>query len=281
MTLRTVGVAVAKPGTSEFAYKYYGDPKSPGYRKNLETYEFYPGVRITTHRAAKAAFQALGRVMHAHKYKVNRGDTGAYNLRVIVGTNRLSNHSWGLALDVNWTANPYGPKLVTDMPKAMVNDILAIKTRNGKQVFRWGGNYSRKKDAMHYEIMVTPADLATGIIEPEITLVPWGVPKKNPTVEIEDDMIVQGSQGPYVKQVQRLINGVNYRSFQKKVYPDQVPSLLLDGKWGPASQDALAHAMIRAAKVNNVDFHDDYSLQVVTPAMVTHLYYAAAKLADM
>lgn len=272
---------MASPGTAEFAYQYYGNPRSPSYKKNLETYEFYPGVRITTHRAARPAFESLGRVMFAHKYKVNKGDTGAYNLRVIAGTNRLSNHSWGLAVDVNWSKNPYGPKLITDMPKAMVQDILSIKTRNGKKIFRWGGNYTRKKDAMHFEVMVTPADLATGVIEPDITKVPWGPPQKPPTVEIEEDMIVQGSQGAYVKQVQRLINGVNYRSFQKKVYPDQVPALLLDGKWGPASQDALGHAMIRAAKVNNVDFHDDYSLQVVTPAMVTHLYYAAAELANM
>lgn len=269
---------MASPGTPAFAYQHYGDPRSAGYKANLATYEFYPGVRITTHKAAKAAFEALGRVMHAHGYKVKRGDTGAYNLRVIVGTNRLSNHSWGLALDVNWSTNPYGARLVTDMPKPMVDDILAIKTRNGKPVFRWGGNYRGKKDAMHYEVMVTPADLGTGIVEPDVTKVPWGVPRGAPTVEIEEDMILQGTTGPYVKQVQRLINGVNYRTFQKKIYPDQVPALLLDGQWGPKSQDALAHAMLRASKVTGIEFHDDYSLQVVTPAMVTHLYHAAAVL---
>lgn len=273
---------MAKPGTPAFAYQHYGDPRSAGYKRNLETYEFYPGVRITTHRAARAAFESLGRVMHAHGYKVNRGDTGAYNLRVIAGTNRLSNHSWGLAVDVNWSKNPYGPRLVTDMPKAMVDDILSIRTRNGKKVFRWGGNYSGKKDAMHFEVMVTPADLATGLVQPDKVVVPWGVPDagQTSTVVSEDDVITQGSTGPYVKQVQRLINGVNYRTFQKKIYPEQVPALLLDGQWGPKSQDALAHAMIRAAHVNKVNFADDYSLQVVTPAMVAHLYFAAAKLGE-
>ena len=35
--------------------------------------------------------------------------------------------------------------------------------KNGKTVFRWGGDYSRTKDTMHYEIICSPSDLATGI----------------------------------------------------------------------------------------------------------------------
>ncbi len=48
--------------------------------------------------------------------------------------------------------------LDTDMPMAMVNDVLAIKTKSGKTVFGWGGHYRNHKDAMHFEIRdaVTP-----------------------------------------------------------------------------------------------------------------------------
>lgn len=68
-----------------------------------------------------------------------------------------------IATDVNSLANPYGPRLVTDMPREMINDILAIRTIDGLQVFKWGGYYSKNKDAMHFEIQVSPEELARGI----------------------------------------------------------------------------------------------------------------------
>lgn len=49
------------------------------------------------------------------------------------------------------------------MPPGMVADITAIRTRTGRQVWRWGGHYATNKDAMHFEIVCTPEDLATGI----------------------------------------------------------------------------------------------------------------------
>ena len=45
----------------------------------------------------------------------------------------------------------------------MVDEIKAIRTNNGVNVFRWGGDYSGNKDAMHYEIVASPAEIATGI----------------------------------------------------------------------------------------------------------------------
>jgi hypothetical protein len=30
-------------------------------------------------------------------------------------------------------------------------------------VFRWGGSYSKNKDAMHFEVVCSPANLATGV----------------------------------------------------------------------------------------------------------------------
>jgi len=48
----------------------------------------------------------------------------------------------------------------TDMPSAFVNEIKGIKTADGsKSIFRWGGDYSTKKDAMHWEVIVTPQEV--------------------------------------------------------------------------------------------------------------------------
>lgn len=68
-----------------------------------------------------------------------------------------------VATDVNSLSNPYGRRLVTDMPKPMIDAILAIRTIGGLQVWRWGGYYSNNKDAMHFELIVSPAELARGI----------------------------------------------------------------------------------------------------------------------
>lgn len=76
-----------------------------------------------------------------------------YNCRSISGSSSPSNHSWGLAVDINAPSNPHkDPPCVTDMPDWMPD----LWTQYG---FRWGGTYSRP-DAMHYEYMGSPQDLA-------------------------------------------------------------------------------------------------------------------------
>ena len=109
------------------------------------------------------AVKALSACMEVHGYKSRKADTGAYNCRKITNGDGFSLHAYGIALDINWQSNPYGPKLVTDMPTEMVEAIKAIRTGNGKQVWRWGGDYKGNKDAMHFEVVCSPADLKTGI----------------------------------------------------------------------------------------------------------------------
>lgn len=105
----------------------------------------------------------LAAVMESHRYYIRASDTGAYNCRVIAGTSTWSNHAYATAVDVNWRSNPYSSHLITDMPADMIRDIENIRTVDGTAVFRWGGRYSGSKDAMHFEVMVTPEQLARGI----------------------------------------------------------------------------------------------------------------------
>jgi hypothetical protein len=127
------------------------------------TIDLHGAGRITVDRRTQAAFVALNACLKAHGYAIRRADTGAYNCRRITGGTGYSLHAYGIAADLNWQTNPYGRNLVTDMPPAMRAAIKAIRTRNGRQVFGWGGDYRTNKDAMHYEVVCTPADLATGI----------------------------------------------------------------------------------------------------------------------
>lgn len=142
--------------------------------------EYAPHCKEQSIPGAQQAWDALAEWVRFYAYVLRAADTGSRNCRPITGGTDWSLHAYfiactillwnlnkriagGLAVDLNWQTNPYGPRLVTDMPRPMVDSICAIRTNNGKQVFRWGGYYTGNKDAMHYELVCTRADLATGI----------------------------------------------------------------------------------------------------------------------
>ena len=109
------------------------------------------------------AVKALNAVLIDWDYRTRRADTGAYNCRQITGGTNYSLHAYGTAIDLNWQTNPYGHHLVTDMAIGMIEAIEGIRTAGGVQVWRWGGRYSNNKDAMHFEVVASPAELARGI----------------------------------------------------------------------------------------------------------------------
>lgn len=60
-------------------------------------------------------------------------------------TNIPSNHSWGLAIDVNAPSNPFGGST-----HAIPNAMGDLFERYG---WRWGGNYTGVRDWMHFEYL--------------------------------------------------------------------------------------------------------------------------------
>jgi hypothetical protein len=140
------------------------------------------------------AWDALAGVLLHHRYHIRTVDTDSYNCREITGGTGRSLHSFGVALDVNWTTNPFidhpGNRKVrfsdkptqderagdvrfgradTDMTPEMIRDVDAIKTTGGRQVFQWGGHFTSRKDAMHFQLDVSPAELAQGIDPATVT----------------------------------------------------------------------------------------------------------------
>jgi D-alanyl-D-alanine carboxypeptidase/Bacterial SH3 domain len=134
------------------------------------------------------AWEALSSVMLFHGYEIRTLDTDSYNCRRITGGAGRSLHSFGIALDVNWTTNPFldhaGKRKVrfsdkstqderardvrlgdadTDMTPEMIADIEAIKTNDGIPIFEWGGSWSTRKDCMHFELDLSPGELSKGI----------------------------------------------------------------------------------------------------------------------
>jgi hypothetical protein len=175
---------------------------SPACNVPLCTVELVQGVRITCHAAAATAVKALGRVLEAHGYVVRQADTGAYNCRAITEGTGHSLHAYGIAIDINWNTNPYRRDnvLVTDMPRVMVNNILRIRTANGASVWGWGGNYRSVKDAMHFEVVCRPEDLAAGV--------DWSTvhqPPLRPSAPARWPITQRGDRGEAVEELQRLL----------------------------------------------------------------------------
>jgi hypothetical protein len=87
-------------------------------------------------------------------YPILGGQTGGFNCRPISGTSKPSNHSWGLAIDINWDRNPSGSDFQSDIPP----DMVAMWEDAGWFWGGWyrGGNY----DPMHFEYLGRPSDVA-------------------------------------------------------------------------------------------------------------------------
>lgn len=129
------------------------------------------GIWVTIRKEIVEAVECMAFIMAWYNWAPEGPDTGAMNCRLRTGsTTELSNHSWGTAIDIDWLQNGYGKTLVTNMPRAMVDEIVAMRTNSGHQVWRWGGDWDGNPatghsvyDAMHYEICCTKAQIATGI----------------------------------------------------------------------------------------------------------------------
>lgn len=88
-------------------------------------------------------------------YRLDQSQVGGYVCRPMKRTDGSlsdtpSNHSWGLAVDLNWRDNGFGSGASTNLPPS----VIALWERNG---FNWGGRWNTP-DYMHFEFAGTPAD---------------------------------------------------------------------------------------------------------------------------
>lgn len=265
---------MARRGSATWMGQHYGPPG----RRNIQTIEIANGVKVHVRDVAVPAFKALGAIMLAWGYHVRQGETWGLAVRKIRGSSQWSNHAWGLAVDINASTNPIGARLVTDMPAGMVAQIKQIKTlKSGQPVFRWGGDYKVRKDAMHFEIMATPGELAEGLSVPTVNRVNVVPPEGGGRLRAR--MLKRGDKGNDVKQMQRLVNGVLARS--ARLGAEEVPGVALDGVFGPATEAALAHAIPRAFHYAGFDAGEDWSPDEVSMAVVSAMMVAVGKMGVM
>jgi len=87
-------------------------------------------------------------------------NTSAFNYRVVAGTKKLSNHSFGKAIDFNPMQNPYKSKSGIFSPKGsnynptvagtLTKENIIVKKMIEKG-WTWGGNFKSIKDWQHFD----------------------------------------------------------------------------------------------------------------------------------
>lgn len=150
-------VVPRKPRSYSEVITIFGDP-----RTNADAFEakylafcalpdaftVFPKVQgkhgFTTHKLLIPVFQKVFSEIEAAGLvdKIYSFD-GCWNVRKISGSSNYSLHSWAIAIDLNYVGNELG-----DTTPAMNKGVIAIFKKNG---FFWGGDYTGRKDPMHFE----------------------------------------------------------------------------------------------------------------------------------
>jgi hypothetical protein len=147
--------------------------------------------------------------------------TGGFNCREIFikgkGTGKPSNHSWGLAIDINSDVNPQGKTLKTDIPAGVVD----LWQQFG---FRWGGTFSTP-DAMHFEYMGSTSDVSADTARAQQAFSGGGpVPTTTTTTTPAGNafpgvILKQGASGQQVCRVQTRLRELGHHIDSKPSCP--------------------------------------------------------------
>jgi hypothetical protein len=150
------GLAGLEAALGKFAWKQmkppFVDVDDRWERENLVR-SVIAGHAIWLHRLIMPIFtETLAKAMAAAPgYEIK--ELGGYCARQMIlldpakqATAPLSVHSWGAAVDINWSKNPLSKKLITDLPP----EFVQVFRNSGWQ---WGGDWISKKDAMHFQFV--------------------------------------------------------------------------------------------------------------------------------
>lgn len=138
------------------------------------------------HPYTVGAWRAMERALSAADYRPR--SVWNYNNRPITGGSAPSLHAYGIATDVDPRCNPYrvtpGEPPVrfstkptqeqrcadvaagladTAFTPEQVAAVEAVSTVDGLQVIAWGGRWRSVKDAMHFQVNVSPDELRRGL----------------------------------------------------------------------------------------------------------------------
>lgn len=156
---------------------------------------FRSGVALSVHREIAPIVEFVLNEVERRGYLYDHGpkdvnDDWGYANRPIAGTSIPSNHSWGLAVDLDAQEYPQGQR--KRRPPQWVDDIWR------KYGFQ-NGVYWANPDPMHYEFMGTPSDarfLVASLAGHSIENTPPPMPPSAPAPRPQEDEMKELVQDP-------------------------------------------------------------------------------------
>jgi D-alanyl-D-alanine carboxypeptidase len=113
--------------------------------------------KMRLQKDAGVILAAFAAEFHAQVEPIDEGvfDDWAYAYREVRGSDTdLSNHSSGTAIDLNATKHPlHAENTFTKQQAAKIRELCK------KYGLRWGGDYAKRKDEMHFEVIETPDEV--------------------------------------------------------------------------------------------------------------------------
>ena len=203
--------------------------------ENLPTVEFYGagpyagGIKLKVHPATVEAFQALAAVFRQYGYPFRESAGGTAVCRKITAGTRTSPHAHGFAIDINPSKNRYVRTVLggliqwgrqTDMPRPMIAAVKNIRTRGGKRVWGWGGDWRNIKDPMHFQVEVAQQDLRKGI--------DWATVNGRPMPGNDEEIEMTLKHGDRGNAVRLFQIALNTQGAGEGLDPDGIFGLLSD-----------------------------------------------------
>lgn len=176
-----------------------------------------PGTTVTVPVRADVAPLLLGFASEFHRTvePLVSGWNWGYAYRPVTGGRSPSFHAAGIALDLNAPRHPIGRRNTFTPDQADRIRLLA-----GKYGLRWGGDYKRRPDDMHVEVIV-PAPRAREMVRALQAPPPLPAAPGSPVLR-------RGSSGSKVRDVQNALRVAG------------IP-VAKDGVFGPATEAGVKH----------------------------------------
>jgi hypothetical protein len=115
-----------------------------------------PGTSVKLTCRADIAPLLIGAAAQYHRrvQPLHPGWCWGYAYRLVRGGSTPSFHSAGIAVDLNAPAHPIGTSPSSNYSAGQIAQCRAIARAYG---LRWGGDYSGRKDGMHFEVILPHA----------------------------------------------------------------------------------------------------------------------------
>jgi peptidoglycan hydrolase-like protein with peptidoglycan-binding domain len=162
---------------------------------------------------------------HQHVEPLVDGDCWGYFYKFIEGSTAISNHASGTAIDLNAPKHPMGKANTFNTTQVgKIREILNFL----EGAVRWGGDYSTRKDEMHFEI--NKGEMVVARIAAKVRAI-----SNPPTPPDHDHVLQQGDTGQDVTHLQQFFHDVfpAYR-FSVTVSPSKL--ITVDGNFGPQTK---------------------------------------------